>query len=205
MTAGRKRTKQQRELDLSVLAQWVAEGLEPLQMTARLNALRAPDGYTLTPQQVNYDLRDLDRRWRAGQRQSIDEARQAQLLKLRHVYRTMWQEWYASKAPRETTQTRQSELLTAATEAGADGRPAARPITGNRTAVVRREQRQGDPRYMKLALEALTAEIKLLGTGATDEQSARLMRAEAEKIAREMGISVDEVMAEVNRIMNGGA
>jgi hypothetical protein len=194
-STGPKRSPQQRERDLELLSQWECEGLTQLEMTGRLNALRGPDGYTLTPQQVNRDVAELHRRARLAQAERVEAARAAHLAKLRHVWRTMWAEWYASRQPREISQ---SQRVTSA-PGGGDG-----PGRVSDRATLRREQRQGDPRYIKLALAALAEEIKLLGTARLDELSAARLQQEAERIARELGLSVADVLAEAERIVGGG-
>jgi hypothetical protein len=192
---GPKRTPRQRERDLELIASWVLEGLGLFNVTARLNTLRGPDGYTLSFQQVAQDIRLLERRWRDQATAQIEEARSQQAAKLRLVWATMWAEWEDSKTVKETTS---SERVTAGLPRE-DGKPG---FTRDR-ASIRKEQRQGDPRYIKLALAALIQEIKLLGTGSLEEQQVATMRREAERIGRELDLPAADVLADAQRILRG--
>lgn len=196
---GPKRTPRQREADLELIARWALEGLSGLEITARLNTLRnRPDdgfGYTLTPQQVSLDLRRIEQRWQAAQIEHFDAARTRQLAELAHIKRTAWAEYWRS---RETAETTVTEQIVAAASAVAGTTPPA--PAGRQRAQIRKEGRLGDPRYLDTVLKCIEREAKLRGLDAAVSVDL-MVRHEAELIAAELGLSVDEVMREANAII----
>lgn len=60
-------------------------------------------GYTLTVQQISYDLRAIRKVWLASAMRDFDEARAQELAKIDQLELTYWQAWADSRAARETT------------------------------------------------------------------------------------------------------
>ena len=203
---GPKRTVPQREADLELIARWATEGLNGIESTARLNALRnRPDdgiGYTLTPQQVRADLRTVEARWQANQIASFDQHRNRALAKLDHIQRLAFEQWYKSCQEIQSTLTEQTDPLLPPRRDD-DNSPLPIGLAGRRRAQIKKEQRLGDPRYLTVIIQCEERRAKLLGLDAAISVELMVQR-EAERIARENGLTVDAVMRELKDILKLG-
>jgi hypothetical protein len=195
-STGAKRSPQQRERDLELISEGVVEGLTQIEITGRLNALRSPDGYTLTPQQISRDVQLLVQRWRKQGMVNLEAARDRQIAELRQVRRVAWAEWRRSGEEKQSTETEIS------TSGNPD--PTAPPAAQRQRARSRKEGRLRDPRYLEAILRSLEKEARLLGLDAIDQGQLDVLQREAEKLARDLDLSVEDVMSEADRILKRG-
>lgn len=96
---------------------------------------------------VSRDLAAVREAWKAAAVQALDEAKGRELAKLEAIEAEYWAAWERSKAPRESTRTR-------------------RRAGGERTtdeAEVRKEQRDGNPRFLMGAERCVRLRCQILG------------------------------------------
>lgn len=89
-----KRTAAQRAADLAVAEEHHLRGWTHNQIAERLSSIR---GYTISRQQVAYDMKKLERQWlsEASQSHAADRSRALKVLAL--VEQTAWEGWELSK------------------------------------------------------------------------------------------------------------
>jgi len=85
-----KRTKQQREHDLVIVAQMYFEGKYQSEIGAFLG---------LSQQQISYDLKVLEKRWVKNSLHHITQGKARELAKIDHLEREYWQAWKDSDCP----------------------------------------------------------------------------------------------------------
>lgn len=140
--AAPKRTKAQREQDLTRLAALCLRGLTQAEMAARLNVCR---------QQVQYDLKELHRRWVAAQLADTEARKALELAKIDHVERTYWRAWRRSRKARQ-----------ARTRAKATAGAGAAKLRAS----LRREGRDGNPAFLAGVLRCIQRRAAILGLDA---------------------------------------
>lgn len=108
-------------------------------------------GYTLTVQQISYDLRKIQAEWQASALRDFDEKRAEELAKVDELERTYWQAWLDSCTESETI-----------TQEG----------TGDGVQRIRktRTQQNGDPRFLNGVQWCIERRCKLLGFDAPQKQ-----------------------------------
>lgn len=167
-------------MDLSLIADWMAEGRGLMEITSLLNGRRGPDGYTLTYQQIHLDMREVEKRWKLNQLEKFDELRGKRRAELERLKRVAWDEWYASKRVKEISTSEQA---------------------GERRRVsLRREERVGDPRFLEVIHKCIDRLIKLDGVD-VQETVELVIRKEAEEIAREFGLDPADVLREAQDVL----
>lgn len=133
-----RRTPDQVIKDQAIVAEMYLKGRT---MAAIAEAL---GGYSIN--MVNYDLREIRKRWRTSAVRDFDAYREEQLARLDLVEASAWREWERScRRYRKRTK-----------GVGANG-PINKLETGNQT---------GDPRYMSIVLNTIERRCKLLGLDA---------------------------------------
>lgn len=108
-------------------------------------------GYTLTTQQICYDLKAIQKQWRESALRDFDEKRSEELAKVDELERTYWQAWLDSCTESETI-----------TQEG----------TGDGVQRIRktRTQQNGDPRFLAGVQWCIERRCKLLGFDAPQKQ-----------------------------------
>jgi len=88
MKAGPKRSRQEREHDLVIIAKDYFEGKYQAEIAAKLG---------LTQQQVSYDLKKLQKRWVAESLQHITQGKARELAKVDNLERHYWEAFRKSQ------------------------------------------------------------------------------------------------------------
>jgi hypothetical protein len=141
--ATKSRSPLERERDLRRTAALYLRGLTQGEIAQRLNVSR---------QQIGYDLKVLQRRWRESALADFNAKKAAELAKVDELERTYWEAWERSCSAREvTTQER--------TQAGDGPADEARLKAG-----VRKEQRDGNAEFLRGVERCIEMRCKILGT-----------------------------------------
>jgi len=140
--AAKTRTPLERERDLRETAALYLRGLTHQEIAQRLNISR---------QQVGYDLKVLQRRWRESAVADFNAKKAAELARMDELERTYWEAWERSCQAREITT--QERIQGGETEA--DG--------GRRKAGVRKEQRDGNPEFLRGVERCIEMRCKIIG------------------------------------------
>lgn len=172
-----KRTEFQRESDLERIASLYLRGWRQADIAADIG---------LSRQQVSYDLKTIQTRWRTQTAINLDEAKQRELARIDELEREYWAAWEASKG--ERTKARQEKNVTGA-------------VT---KASMEKEQRDGNPAFLAGVMTCIDRRCKLLGLDAANktEISGGLEITEAESIADRINSKLNSLAA---RIAAGGA
>lgn len=147
--AAPKRTKVQRERDLADIAQMYLQGKTQVEIAEKLE---------ISQQQVSYDLKILQDRWRKAALRDLDTAKAEQLAKIDELEREYWRAWEESK---ETYESSVTEKVTAGE-------------TSRLKAYLRKEDRVGDPRYLAGVQWCIERRCKLLGLDAPEQVRSKL-------------------------------
>jgi len=91
--AKNKRTSAQRALDLALIEKLALRGFTELEIAAALSKQR---DYSLSRQQIGYDLIKLTRQWQWEALVDLDDAKARALAELRHLQKTFWNAWFLS-------------------------------------------------------------------------------------------------------------
>ena len=136
--AAPKRTKFQIEDERREIASLYLQGKTQQAIAERLD---------LSRQQIGYDLKAIQRRWREDTARDLDTDKSRELAKIDELERTYWQAWEDSL---EQVTTETSSLVNSAKD------------SRNR-ATIRREDKQGNPAYLRGVMECIDRRCKLLG------------------------------------------
>lgn len=98
----------------------------------------------LSRQQITYDLKVIQDRWKHDTAMDLDALKIEQLAKIDEVERQHWLSWEKSCQDKEVTYTE-------------------RDATGQTRASVRREKQAGDPRFLDGILKCIERRCRLLG------------------------------------------
>lgn len=92
------RTESEREKDLILISELLDQGLSQSKIALEVGVSRA---------QIQYDIKELETRWKEEQLQNIDEIKERQLRKLALVQKEAWAGWRKSKESKikETSKT----------------------------------------------------------------------------------------------------
>lgn len=136
---GNTRNHTQREQDRAKVAELYCKGWTQAEIAAEIG---------VTQPMVSYDLKILHQRWHAAAMEHIDTQKARELAKIDRLEREYWGAWEASKLLKETTTTEQENSTT----------------NTRMKAQVRKEARDGDPRYLEGVRWCIDQRMKLLGT-----------------------------------------
>jgi len=140
--ATKSRSPLERERDLRETAALYLRGLTHNEIAQRLNVSR---------QQVGYDLKVLQRRWQDSALADFNAKKAAELARVDELERTYWEAWERSCQAREvTTQERIQEGSGQGDEA-------------RRKAGVRKEQRDGNPEFLRGVERCVELRCKITG------------------------------------------
>ena len=96
----RRRTPFQREQHLLITSELYLRQWTQARIAERLG---------VSKQQINYDLKEIQERWRAAMVANVDEIRSRELARIDELEREYWETWELSKAPTEATTSESSE------------------------------------------------------------------------------------------------
>lgn len=185
------RNRDQLLADRARVAELLCQGWETADVVRDILSRRTDMALARTS--IYHDIREVRKDWLLAKDANYDDHVSQKLAELRMLKRTYWDEWFASKAPRETTV--QAQTTGEATTATTNGHG---PHTSSlRRAEVRREQRTGNPAYLDGVYKCIAEECKLLGLHAP-ERVELMFKQNAEDVARDNAMTVDEVLAEAD-------
>lgn len=145
-----KRTQAQRAADLVQIENLHLRGKTQIEIAEIISSQRP---YTLSRQQVDYDLRSLTKMWLAEATAERDSAMAKELATIRALQAECWAAWEQSKS--ERTKARQ--------ETGGKGKDGKATVT---KASMEKEQRDGNPAFLQAVLSCIDRRCKLLGLDA---------------------------------------
>jgi hypothetical protein len=136
------RTPLERERDLRELAALYLRGLTQFEIAQRLNVSR---------QQVGYDLKVLQRRWQESALGDFNAKKAAELAKMDELERTYWEAWERSCQAREVTTQEKTQ--------GGEGQSEDARLKAG----VRKEQRDGNPEFLRGVERCIEMRCKITG------------------------------------------
>jgi hypothetical protein len=139
---GPKRTPCQRENDLRDLAAFYLRGLTQHEIAQRLKVTR---------QQIGYDLKVLQRRWQESALGDFNAKKAAELAKMDELERTYWEAWERSCLAREVTTQEKTQ--------GGEGQSEDARLKAG----VRKEQRDGNPEFLRGVERCIEMRCKITG------------------------------------------
>jgi hypothetical protein len=140
--AAKSRTPLGRERDLRETAALYLRGLAHHEIAQRLHVSR---------QQIGYDLKVLQRRWQASALADFDAKKAAELARIDELERSYWEAWERSCQAREVTTQEK-------TQGGEGHAEDARLKAG-----VRKEQRDGNPEFLRGVERCIELRCKITG------------------------------------------
>ena len=147
------RSQFQREADYERITSLYLRGWRQADIAAELG---------LTQQQVSYDLRTIQKRWRESTTMNLDEAKQKELSRIDELEREFWSAWESSKA--ERTKARQES----------DGTKDKEGKVVVKKSSMEKEQRDGNPAFLQGVLSCIDRRCKLLGLDAPEKSEVDL-------------------------------
>jgi hypothetical protein len=149
--AATKRSRIQRENDLRRISELYLQGLDQAAIAGQLGVSR---------QQISYDLKTLRQRWQESALANFNEKKAAELAKIDQLERTYWHAWEDSKKIHETT----TSTTEKTTGADSEARPGPSPL--RMKAAMRKEERDGDPEFLKGIQWCINKRCSILGLDA---------------------------------------
>jgi hypothetical protein len=160
-----KRTRPQIQEDRAFIARLYCEAVPLYQIANAVNerAFERGDGYTLTRQTIQHDLKFIRRTWERDQAEWFNKFVSEQLARIDHLEATLWNEFYESKKEKMTT------VVKGKGKKDRKGNPK------HYETIVKKEQKHGDPRYLEAVVRCLEMRQKLLKpeTDTKDEEWAQ--------------------------------
>lgn len=157
-----KRTDFQREQDLEKITALYLKGWRQIDIAEELG---------LSRQQIGYDIKTIQKRWRESTAINMDEAKQRELSRIDELEREYWLAWEKSKNERVMARQEKSAKDTIA-----------------RASMVK-EQRDGNPAFLAGVMSCIDRRCKLLGLDAPiktqnfDIDLSKLTNEQLERIA----------------------
>jgi hypothetical protein len=180
---GRYRTPDQKVAEQQRIAHYLARGLEQYQIRPLIEQEFA---VTRTKMMISRDVQEIRARWWTALQRDLDQWIVEKLAELRALKQEYWQAWFESKGTQQSTLRSQ----------GQSG------DQGVMQAQVREEFSPGNPAYLAGVQRCLEEECRLLGLHAP-LQIEPFVRWEAERIAKEYGLHVADVLREAEEILRG--
>jgi hypothetical protein len=140
--ATKSRSPMKREHDLRETAALYLRGLTHYEIAERLKVSR---------QQISYDLKVLQRRWQESALADFNAKKAAELARVDELERTYWEAWERSCQAREVTTQEKTQ------EGDSPGEET------RRKAGVRKEQRDGNPDFLKGVERCVELRCKITG------------------------------------------
>ena len=144
------RNPAQRERDRAYLAERYLRGVTQAEIAVHLG---------LSRQQITYDVKLLQARWRQSSLHDFDAARGQELAKIDELERTYWVAWEHSLQERQTTTTKRVDV----------GVPGEQGGSARAEAQLRKEQRDGNPAYLEGVRWCIERRCRLLGLDAPEQ------------------------------------
>lgn len=153
-----KRTKDQREFDLSFCSNLFLRGYTYKEISERLNEenARRGVGYTISKQMVYWDMQQLLIEWKRERLDNIDDYVTQELRKLDKMEVELWEAWERSKTGKTREKNRQNAKPRRVLEDGDNPEYYGYEETTTETSA-------GNPRFLDLLLNVQQRRAKMLG------------------------------------------
>ncbi len=156
----RKRTDQQREVDLIETATLYVKGWRQDQIAKHISESRP---YSLSSQQIAYDIRSIHERWVHAQLINMDEAKARELSKIDQVESAAWEAWQKSL---------QDDIVTESTRiednAAAIRNPKGTTYTRGKVSKTSKSG-GGNYKFLEIVLKCIGERCRVLGVYAPDK------------------------------------
>lgn len=139
-----KRTPFERERDLETVTSLYLRGHTQQQIADQLK---------LSRQQIGYDLKEIQQRWREAGIDNFDEVKQRELAHIDQVEREAWAEWERSKTKKFSKANKRKE---------GEAEKGPYSETAEET---KEEDLLGDPRYLQIINSCREHRMKIFGLG----------------------------------------
>lgn len=133
--------------------------------------------YTLSPQTIRADIKNIIEEWREQYLPDIDTMKVAELARIDAVIREAWEGWYSSRKEKESTETERTLQETKAHVKGST--PV--PIFEESKSKLKTENRDGDARFLEVIDKCIARRTKILGIEAPSRHEIKDWRKEAER------------------------
>lgn len=150
-TPGPKRSKSQLEEDRRFISEKFVQSYTLKEITSMLNDRNRDKKYTLTFQQVHYDIKLILQGWYEERTDLIDNYIELEIKKLNKIEQECWEAWEASKVSKS-----KSKINDAVIDQQGN-------IRGGRVSERQIEESHGDPRYLDMIQTCIDKRLKLLG------------------------------------------
>lgn len=140
----KKRTEDERERDLEIIARLFLTVKPTLQQAAILLRQETHAEYTISLQQISYDLDTLRKRWRGSANEKIDQIKFKELAKIDILEKEAWDSWFKSKGEQEIKSEKKQDKKVIDT-------------------IIKTENCYGDTKYMNLITWCIDKRIEILG------------------------------------------
>lgn len=155
-----KRSKYQKERDRRILSQWMAMGkmdtMSQVEVADQLREVTNSD-YTLSQQQISYDITLIKKRWEKEQIKNVQKAKMRESKKLDGIEREYLVGWERSKREKEKHKRKVKN------EEG----------ERSKEVQVETEERVGDPRFLDGIVRVAKRRAKLWGYDAAQDMNIR--------------------------------
>lgn len=145
-TSPPKRTAAQRTADLALVEHWYTQGYTCTMIAEKISAERP---YSLCRQQIQYDVLELDKNWKAEAFALRDGMKRREIESIARQERELWDAWWRSKNVRTK---KSAETIKGKGKGDQDIKQK-----------IHTEEQCGDPRYMMAILQLRERRAKLLG------------------------------------------
>lgn len=195
---GPKRTPLEHQQNMADIAKWYMRGESQYQIGQRLG---------LSQQMVSYDLKLLRDQWLKSALTDFNSQRSVSLGKIDELEVTYWNAWEASRRTKSISQTKRLKKRIQEQRSAISGRSEATEDDGassiTEEASVRKEDQVGNPAFLSGVQWCIDRRITLLGLDAP-KKIDMTVKTEAERLAKQLGLNPEDVLAEAERIMSGG-
>jgi transcriptional regulator with XRE-family HTH domain len=166
-----KRSKVERERDLLELSDLYLKGHTQADIALRMG---------VSQQQISYDLKALQKRWRESALVNVDEAKARELAKVDQLEREYWDAWERSKGNAEIETIEQIGVRGKAPRQGdgeEDGELTIVPLRVKKNK--RTEGRSGNPAFLAGIQWCINKRCEIMGLNAPIKQDVRLFDLDA--------------------------
>lgn len=191
--AAPKRTKMQREHDLSVITSMYLRRHTQVEIAKEIGVAQS---------QVAYDLKEIQKRWRNSSLVDIQEAKTRELARIDEL-EVLYQEGYRrSLQPSVRTHTTRQVYEDAAPIDPTTGKPVVRPTLPSKADVIRQEQ-GGDPSFLAGVQWCIEQRCKILGLYASTHISVN-WRKSVEEQGYDASVIFERIVQAYRAAVNSG-
>jgi hypothetical protein len=176
--AKRKRTSAQKLVDFIEIETLALQGKGQREIA---NILSKSRDYTLSRQQIQYDISKLEKMWQEESKAEIDAEKGRALAEVRNLQAVYWAAWEASRGEVKTI-TRKGIAGKAQT---AKQGTKAEPAISRQEVTEHIEQAVGDPRFLKGIEWCIEQRCVILGTKAPTRDLAAILNIDVTKLTTE--------------------